>query len=160
MRHKCEVVAYQLIPAAPEDQVWLEQLRRAVYHELFVATWGGWDEARHMRHCAECWERGGIFCIEVDGVRVGMIQLFDQPDAIEVGEIQVQPAYQGRGIGTRLLSDIIRRAHARGKKVSLSTGLQNHRAYQLYQRLGFRQVAQTDTHNHMACEPRSQGLSA
>jgi hypothetical protein len=35
----------------------------------------------------------------------------------------------------------------------------NHRAYQLYLRLGFRQVAQTATHNHMSCEPRSQGLT-
>lgn len=143
---------YQLVAAVPEDQAWLEELRRAVYQELFFATWGGWDEARHLRHCAECWQRGGIFCIEVDGVRVGMIQLFDQPDAIEVGEIQIQPSYQGRGIGTRLLSDTVDRAHARRKKVSLSTGLKNHRAFQLYQRLGFRHVAQTDTHNHMVCE--------
>lgn len=153
-------MAYQLIPAALDDQAWLEQLRRAVYQELFLATWGSWDEARHMRHCAECWERGGIFCIVVDAVRVGMIQLFDQPDAIDVGEIQIQSSHQGRGVGTRLLSDIIDRAHARGKKVSLSTGLKNHRVYQLYQRLGFRLVAQTDTHNHMACEPGSRGPAA
>jgi ribosomal protein S18 acetylase RimI-like enzyme len=93
-------------------------------------------------------------------VRVGMIQLFNQPDAIEVGEIQIQSSYQGRGVGTRLLTDIIDRAHARGKKVSLSTGLKNHRAYQLYQRLGFRQVAQTDTHSHMTCEPGSRGPAA
>ena len=75
--------------------------------ELFFATWGRWDEGRHLRHCAECWERGGIFCIQVDGVRVGMIQLFDQPDAIEVGEIQIQPSHQGRGIGTRLMTTLL-----------------------------------------------------
>jgi GNAT superfamily N-acetyltransferase len=146
-------MGYQLVPAAPEDQAWLEQLRRAVYRDLFFATWGGWDEGRHLRHCAQCWERGGIFRIEVNGVCAGMIQLFDQPAAIEVGEIQIQPSYQSRGIGTRLLKDTIARARALGKKVSLSTGLKNHRAFQLYERLGFRQVAQTDTHNHMVCEP-------
>ena len=148
-------MAYQLIPVVSEDRAWLEQLRRAVYQELFLATWGGWDEARHMRHCAECWERGGIFRIEVDGLRVGMIQLFDRPDAMEVGEIQIEPNNQGRGIGTRVLRDTVDRAHARGKKVSLSTGLRNHRAYQLYERLGFRQVARTDTHYQMTCEPSS-----
>jgi hypothetical protein len=31
--------------------------------------------------------------------------------------------------------------------------LKNDRAYQLYAQLGFRKVAQTDTHNHMASEP-------
>jgi len=144
---------YRLIPATQKDQEWLEQLRRATTQELFVATWGGWDEARHLRHTAECWERGGINLIEVDGVLAGMIQLFAHPDVIEVGEIQVQPAYQGRGLGTCVLLDMIARAQAQRKKVSLSTGLKNRRAFELYQRLGFRCVAQSDTHYHMECEP-------
>ena len=29
---------YKLIPAAPGDERWLEQLRRSVYQELFFAT--------------------------------------------------------------------------------------------------------------------------
>ena len=146
-------MGYQLVPAVPEDEAWLEQLRRAVYRELFFATWSGWDEARHLRHCAECWERGQIFCIEIDGVRVGMIQLFDEPDAIEIGEIQIQPSYQNRGIGTRLLRDTIDRAHEQRKKVSLSVALKNERAYRLYARLGFQKVAQNETHNLMAYAP-------
>jgi ribosomal protein S18 acetylase RimI-like enzyme len=144
---------YRLVRTAAEHQTWLEQLRRDVYQDLFLATWGGWDEARHQRHCAECWERGEIYAIEVDGVRVGMIQLFEHADAVDVGEIQIQPSHQGRGIGTRVLRDTIVRAHAQGKKVSLSTGLKNRRAFELYQRLGFRRVAQTDTHDHMECVP-------
>ena len=137
---------YQLTPAGAHDQEWLEQLRRAVYRELFFATWGAWDEARHLRHCAECWERGEIFLIEVDGSRVGMIQLFEHTDTIEVGEIQIEPRHQNRGIGTRLLRDTVARAHAQRKTVALSTGLKNQRAFELYRRLGFRHVGQTDTH--------------
>ena len=144
---------YRLIPTTTEDQDWLEQLRRSVSQDLFIATWGGWDEARHLRHCTECWERGGIKLIEVDGVRVGMIQLFENTDAVEVGEIQIHPANQGRGIGTRVLLDTIARAHAQRQKVCLSTGLKNRRAFALYQRLGFRRVAQTDSHDHMECKP-------
>ena len=83
---------YQLIAASNEDEAWLENLRRNVYQELFYATWGGWDEARHTRHFSECIARGHIFIIEVDGLRVGMIQIFDEANALEVGEIQVQPA--------------------------------------------------------------------
>ena len=143
-------MAYQLIPAVPEDEAWLEQLRRAVYRELFFATWGGWDEARHLRHCAECWERGGISRIEIDGACVGMIQLFDHPDSLEIGEIQIQPGYQNRGIGTGLLRDTIDRAREQHKKVSLSVALKNERAYRLYERLGFQKVAQNETHNLMA----------
>ena len=140
---------YRLVPATNEDQSWLEQLRRAVYRDLFFATWGDWDEARHQRHCSECWERGGIFCIEVDGSRVGMIQLFDHPETVEIGEIQISPSHQGQGVGTVLIRDTVHSAHAKGKKVSLCTGLRNRRAFTLYKRLGFRHVGRTDTHDLM-----------
>ncbi len=138
---------YQLVGATEDDRQWIEQLRRSVYLDLFFATWGNWDEARHLRHCSECWDQGNIFCVEVGGVRVGMIQLFDRSDAIEVGEIQITPSYQGRGIGSTLLRDTVSKAQACGKKVSLATGLKNHRAFSLYRRLGFDHTGQTDTHN-------------
>jgi ribosomal protein S18 acetylase RimI-like enzyme len=148
-------MAYQLVPASMGDEAWLERLRRDVYQELFVATFGRWDEARHLHQFRECLNRGGISIIEVDGARVGMIQLFDQPDAVEVGEIQIQPSHQNRGIGSRVLKDTIARVHEQRKNVLLSVALKNDRAYRLYQRLGFQKVARNDTHNLMACDPQS-----
>ena len=140
-------MAYQLVPASIEDDAWLERLRREVYQELFTATFGGWDEARHARQFGECLSRGGISIIEVDGARVGMIQLFDQPDAVEVG--------QNQGIGNRVLQDTIARVHDQRKKVLLSVALKNEQAYRLYQRLGFQKVAHNDTHNLMVCDLQS-----
>jgi ribosomal protein S18 acetylase RimI-like enzyme len=144
---------YRLVPATSADRAWLDELRRAAYHDLFRATWGAWDEARHLRHGAACWERGNVAIVELDGERVGMLQLLEHEDALEIAEIQIQPSHQGRGIGTLLLRDAIARAHGRGRKVSLSTGLQNRRAVGLYERLGFRHVSRSETHVHMECEP-------
>jgi ribosomal protein S18 acetylase RimI-like enzyme len=144
---------YTLKPATAADQPWLESLRRSVYQDLFLATWGRWDEARHLRHCAECWERGNIYTVELDRERVGMIQLHEYADRLEVGEIQIQPSHQGRGIGTRLLRDVQARAHAQRKTVALSTGLKNVRAVRLYERLGFQHVFQSETHFHSHSEP-------
>jgi ribosomal protein S18 acetylase RimI-like enzyme len=151
------IMYLRLVPATAEDQPWLEQLRRSVYQELFVATWGHWDEARHQRHWAECWDCGNIYAVEVNGERVGMVQIFERVDALEVGEIQIQPSHQSQGIGTRLLRATLARAHAKGKKVSLSTGLQNQRAVKLYERLGFRHVSQSKTHFHMESRPEAYG---
>ena len=144
---------YRLNPATPADQAWLEALRRAVYQDLFLATWGSWDESRHLRHCAECWERGNIYTVELDSERVGMIQLHEYADRLEIGEIQIQPSHQSRGIGSRLLRDVQARAHAQRKKVALSTGLKNLRAVRLYERLGFQHVSQSESHFHMHSEP-------
>lgn len=148
---------YRLNPATPADQPWLESLRRSVYQDLFLATWGHWDESRHLRHCAECWERGNIYTVELNSERVGMIQLHEYADRLEVGEIQIQPSHQGRGIGSRVLRDVQKRAHAQRKTVSLSTGLKNVRAVRLYERLGFRHVSQSETHYFMHSEPAAQG---
>jgi GNAT superfamily N-acetyltransferase len=144
---------YRLIGASPKDEAWLENLRRDVYRGLFDATWGDWDEERHRRHFAECIARGHIFIIELDRTRVGMIQIFEEANTLEVGEIQIQPAAQNRGVGTAVLKDVIACAHEDRKSVRLRVGLKNERAYRLYERLGFHRFNRTETHNHMACEP-------
>lgn len=146
-------MALPLTPATAHDRGWLDQLRRAVYADLFVATWGAWDEERHLRHLASCLDRGSIQLVEVAGERVGMLQVLEDDHALEVAEIQIAPAHQGRGIGSRLLREVITRAHRAGKPLALSTGLQNHRAISLYHRLGLRETRRTETHVHLSIEP-------
>ena len=144
---------YRLVRAVARDQRWLDQLRRSVYRDLFIAIFGSWDEEHHVRHTNECWDRGHISIIEVAGERVGMIQILDQPGSVEIGEMQIQPSHQSRGIGSRILSDIVNQTHKRGKSVRLSVALKNERAYEFYRRCGFQEMAQTETHTQLQCEP-------
>jgi ribosomal protein S18 acetylase RimI-like enzyme len=147
---------YRLVPASPDDKEWLDDLRREVYQDLFQATFGGWDEARHARQFAECWQQGGIHIVEVKNSRVGMIQSSDRHDAVWVAEIQIEASSQNKGLGTQILTDTIARAHAEGKEVSLRVGLKNERALRLYQRLGFMTVARDDTHTHMTFRTKTR----
>lgn len=128
-----------------------------MYRELFIATWGQWDEARHLRHFAESWERGNIQTVTIDGERIGMIQLHEYPERLEIDEIQIQPSHQRMGIGSRILRDVIAQSHARQKKVTLSTGLGNAGAVRLYERLGFRHVSRSETHFLMESAPSPRG---
>lgn len=84
-----------------------------------------------------------------------MIQLIEHGDALEVSEIQIQPSHQRQGIGSQLLRDTLKKAHAQNKKVILSTGLQNEGAVRLYERLGFQRVDQSETHIHMESNPQA-----
>jgi GNAT superfamily N-acetyltransferase len=117
-------MADQLVPASIEDKTWLERLRRAFTKSCLKLLLAAGGEARHARQFRECWERGGISIIKVDGERVGMIQLFDQPDAVEVGEIQIEPRHQNEGIGSRVLQETVARAHKQRKRVLLFCGFQ------------------------------------
>ena len=143
----------RLVEASADDEAWLDALRRAAYADLFDATWGAWDEARHRRHFAASWGRGGIDLIEVNGERVGMLQRSEDDAEVRVEEIQILPVHQGLGTGSHVLTELIAAAHASGKAVSLATGLKNHRAHALYTRLGFRETTRSDTHFHMTCPP-------
>jgi GNAT superfamily N-acetyltransferase len=138
-----------LRPATDADKAWLESLRREAYRDLFDATWGGWDEARHQRHYSEFWEAGSISVVLVDGQPVGVLQLFESKDVIEIGEIQVLPDRQNRGLGARILLDVIERAKKEGKRASLHLGLKNQGAFRLYKRLGFKETGRSDTHIFM-----------
>jgi GNAT superfamily N-acetyltransferase len=144
---------YRLLRSAAHDQRWLDRLRRSVYRDLVIATYGRWDEARHLRDTSECWARGDISIIEADGARVGMLQMFDQTGVVEIAEIQVQLSHQNRGIASRILADIIDQTHKRGKTVVLFVPLHNERAYDFGLHRGFSQASQTETHRRLECKP-------
>ena len=140
---------YLLRPASDTDKAWLDSLRRDAYRDLFESTWGGWDEVRHLRHFAKSWDAGHISVIEVDDAPVGMIQLLESDHELEIAELQILPVRQNRGLGSRVLKDLIALASKQSKRLSLYLGLKNHRAFQLYQRLGFKEVGRSDTHIFM-----------
>ena len=143
------VTPYTLASSSVEDRPWLDQLRRDAYRDLFDATWGAWDEARHQRHLAASIEQGNIKIIQQNGLRVGMLQLVDHHDATEVAEIQIRPEAQGKGLGTAVLNGVIQEARSQLHTVHLSTGLRNEGALRLYLRMGFRLVATSETHFHL-----------
>ena len=143
---------YELRAASRRDEPWLENLRRKAYRDLFDATFGRWDEERHERQFSQCLAEGGISIVVVEGQPVGMIQSIEQPGALRIGEIQIAPAHQNQGIGTRVLTDLILRAHRAQKVVRLSVGLEKHGAYRLYRRPGFREAERSSSHLHLVCE--------
>lgn len=137
---------YSRRAATEADKDWLDQLRRQAYADLFDATWGAWDEERHVRHFAESWRQGHIDLVEVNAERVAMIQVLESDTALTVEEIQVLPAYQSLGLGRALLNEVIAHARSRGRHTELAVACQNVRAKALYLRIGFEQVGVSDTH--------------
>ena len=143
-------INYDLKRATDADKDWLDALRRAAYRDLFDTTWGQWDEARHQRHFAEFWAAGNISIVSVDGQPAGVLQLFEAEDVVEIGEIQVLPECQNRGLGGRILSDVVEHAGKEGKRAALFLGIKNQGAFRLYQRLGFEETGRSDTHIFMS----------
>lgn len=84
------------------------------------------------------------YVIEVTGRPVGRLRIVRRRDQIEVAGIQLLPGEQSRGIGTRIITDLLSEAAEAGLPMTLSVDKDNPRARALYLRLGFVVTGDTD----------------
>jgi RimJ/RimL family protein N-acetyltransferase len=70
------------------------------------------------------------------GVDVGRLRVVRTDDLVELAGLQLLPAHQGRGIGTRIIRDLMTEAASTGRAFGLSVETNNPRARALYERLG------------------------
>jgi RimJ/RimL family protein N-acetyltransferase len=82
--------------------------------------------------------------VEAYGVPVGRLRVVRTADVVELAGLQLLPAHQSRGIGTRIVRDLVAEAQAAGRRFELSVEKDNPRAQALYARLGMVQVGETD----------------
>lgn len=85
--------------------------------------------------------RGGytFLAAEREGRVVGYLVAEDHPAGFYIIRLAVDPAWQGQGVGTRLLSEAIALARAQGTlPILLNTQRANRRARRLYTWFGFR----------------------
>ena len=74
-----------------------------------------------------------------DGSDIGWLMVLDAQDHVELEHLYLRPETQGRGIGTRIIQDLVAEARKGGREIRLSTARINP-ARRLYERLGFRVV--------------------
>ena len=129
-----------LRPATAADSEFCFELHKAAMGEYVTAIWG-WDEQRQRDHHARGFAPGHWQIITADGTDAGILIVDYRPAEIYLSRIEIHPDYQGRGIGTRLISGLIDEAAQRGQDLVLDVLTVNNRAQALYQRLGMQEVA-------------------
>lgn len=139
--------------ATPEDRAFAERLSHdnmAAYRESRGIAW---DPARFESSWASFDNR----VIESQGVAVGVLRLHELPDALEIRDLQLLPAHQGRGLGAWAVRQAFRRAAELGKPELRLRVFPENPAGRLYERLGFAVVAEVVGVLHMACKLPSGG---
>lgn len=134
-----------LRPATAADTDLARTIHHQAYREASERQFGPWDPAAQDRFFAEGWAGASFSLVLCEGEPCGYLCVEDRGDDLHVREIVIAPAFQGRGIGTMLLQDVMRRAGERRVPVRLGT-FQTNRAAALYWRLGFRETGRTTTH--------------
>jgi ribosomal protein S18 acetylase RimI-like enzyme len=125
--------------AVTADSEFCFQLHKAAMGGYVTAVWG-WDEQVQRSFHARAFDPAGWQIICADGSDAGVIAVDCRPGEIYLSRIELLPAYQGRGIGTGLVRELIGEAGRRGQQLALDVLAVNQRARALYQRLGLREA--------------------
>ena len=132
-------------PALATDTEFARSVHHRAYRDVSVRQFGPWDEKAQDEFFAAGWSAAAHEIVLCDGVPCGYVRVEYRESDIHVHELVIDPEFQGRGIGSHILREVIAHAMARRVPVRLDTFHVNH-AVNLYRRLGFREVGKTDTH--------------
>lgn len=147
---------YQLRPAVPEDHDWIYACKAASVRPYVEPIWG-WDEAFQRRDFdGDFGSIGQFSVIEAAGQPIGFLQVLEEKDCVEVAELHLVSDCRGQGIGSSILRRLLNQCRNQGRTLRLGCFKENHRAKALYQRLGFRQTAETETHYVLEAAPDSE----
>ncbi|WP_426503390.1 GNAT family N-acetyltransferase [Dactylosporangium sp. McL0621] len=124
-----------LRPAVPPDVEAVAELR-AVVLRTDLERLGRYDEQRVRRRLRDAFTPAHTWIIEVEGAFAGCVSLRPSGDAVWLEHFYLAPHVQGRGIGTSVLRDLLRRCDRDGTRVRLNV-LRGSPARRLYERHGF-----------------------
>ena len=137
---------YKIRFATPDDHDLIYALKAESVRPYVEKIWG-WDENYQKKDFDGDFSRMEQFnVIEVDGRFVGFVQYYFEYPYFEMVEIHLLPEYRGKGIGSDILRYLQKACIAHDRKIRIGCFKENHRAKQLYQKLGFMQTEETDTH--------------
>ena len=131
---------YQLRPATKADYAFLYNLHRDTIQPSVAATWG-WDEVWQQAYFAQKFDPTKRQIIVVEGQDIGVVSVEEREGEIYLALIEVATAFQGRGIGTAVIREILHQAQQKNLPTTLHVLKTNEAARRLYERLGFEVTA-------------------
>lgn len=125
------------------------QTKKNAYKQYVEANWGTWnedDQRRYYDHFIDT-VADDAWIIQMNGKDIGFYNGLTLEDgSYEIGNICIIPEYQGKGIGTQVLKDIME-LH-KGQDLHIQYFKQNP-VGKLYERLGFQPNGETEYHYQM-----------
>ena len=154
-----------LRPVHPGDREFLAAVYASTRsEELAAVPWTDGQKDAFLKQQFEAQDRfwrehydaSGFQVVEIDGEPAGRLYVHRGADEIRIVDVALLPAFRGAGIGTRLLRSLFAEADARDLPVRIHVEIFNP-ARSLYERLGFRPVADAGVYVRMERPPGSAG---
>ena len=118
--------------ARAEDVEWLEPFYESLMRP-YVELTHEWDTTIFRK----CFDPEVSSIIQYDGQDIGLLVVKDRDDGIYLGDLQLKTEFQGKGIGTYLMKQVLISEHRGERDIRLRV-LKGNPAINLYRRLGFK----------------------
>jgi ribosomal protein S18 acetylase RimI-like enzyme len=131
-----------LRPSRPEDYDFALDLYLESTKRLLIEL-GRWNEGRVVARFKQGFKLDQVRVIRAGGVDIGWMQTSNSADGLHLDQLHIVYRFRNRGIGTRLIQTLQKRARSAGKPVGLNV-IRGNQAIALYRRLDFRIVGEDD----------------
>ena len=138
--------------AAPADSEPLYGIHERAMRGYVEVAYGPWDDVDQRERWRASFDVTTHQVIEADGATAGTLAVVHSADHVFLSLIEVDPDFQGGGIGTSLVRTVMAQAAAAAVPARLQV-LKVNPARRLYERLGFVIYGVTDTHYLMEWKP-------
>ena len=153
-----------LRPAIDGDREFLYRVYASTrQEEMAVVAWTADQKEEFLRMQFEAQHRyyhqqfleARFDIVELNGRMAGRLYVEERPDEIRIIDIALLDEYRGRGIGSRLMDEILARGQALALPVRIHVE-KNNRALGLYHRLCFCEIEDQGVYYLMEWVPESQ----
>ena len=113
-----------------------------------------WDESYQMSIHQQRWSEKPWFVITVNEVDAGTVSLDEiDTNTLRFGEFYLIDEFRNKGIGTKVLTSVLKESDAKSQKIILEY-LKWNPVGSLYMRHGFSIVSETEIHYNMERKPK------
>lgn len=134
---------YSFRPSTEADFEFVFQLNETNTRK-YVEVLRGWDDKAERAEMRRQFQPGADQIIMIDGNDADVLGVNHYPTKIDLRHIEILPEYQGRGITTATVREIVEEVRQANIPVTLMV-LNMNSAKELYEGLGFRVLEEVDT---------------
>ena len=138
-----------LIPYSNNDYEFVYEVKKNAYKKYVEECWGTWNEKDQRKYFEDFINKYGndSYIIMYNDKKIGFYngQIIENGN-YEIGNICIIPEYQGKGIGSKILRNIIEENKERDIEIQY---FKQNPVGRLYERLGFVKNGETKFHFQM-----------
>jgi len=146
-----------LLPVSDHDESFLFRVFRCVHEPSFASLQTPVEQktellqmqfnAQQSQYCTQ-YPDADFDVVMRDGEPVGYMYALRGPDAYVLIDISLLPEQRNKGVGARLVSELIKEAQSSNEPLEAHV-LRDNPAWRLWQRLGFEQVSDDGVYLHI-----------